>query len=378
MFVFYAHGGSDNHGCEAIVRGTCENLKGDKILYSGNAKADCLYEVDNVAEVRPDAYKRYYHPVKWFVNKVYNTIFRKNSLFYLVDGKEKGTYLSVGGDNYCYADLVEPVLKANSRIRMQGNQTILWGTSIESYILDNEQILKDISQYDYIFARESLTYEALVNHGLKRKTFLYPDPAFAMKPERFHLQETTFEKKTVGINISPMILKFEDSSNVIRKGYELIIQYLIENTDVNILLIPHVVKKNNDDREAIDFLQKKLESKRIFTLEDMAASKIKYVISRCDFFVGARTHSTIAAYSSCVPTLVVGYSVKAQGIAKDIFGTTDNYVVDVRNLKDADKMLDAFRLLYLDRENIRKYLKNFIPEYVNRTRYAAEKLMEIS
>ena len=32
MFVFYAHGGSDNHGCEAIIRGTCQNLKGKKVL----------------------------------------------------------------------------------------------------------------------------------------------------------------------------------------------------------------------------------------------------------------------------------------------------------------------------------------------------------
>ena len=50
----------------------------------------------------------------------------------------------------------------------------------------------------------------------------------------------------------------------------------------------------------------------------------KYIISQCAYFIGASTPSTIAAYSTGVPTLVVGYSVKAKGIAKDLFGTYDN------------------------------------------------------
>ena len=49
-------------------------------------------------------------------------------------------------------------------------------------------------------------------------------------------------------------------------------------------------------------------------------------------FIGARTHATIAAYSSCVPTLVVGYSIKARGIAKDLFGTDEGYVLPVQAL----------------------------------------------
>ncbi len=53
------------------------------------------------------------------------------------------------------------------------------------------------------------------------------------------------------------------------------------------------------------------------------AKELKGYISRCRAFVGARTHSTIAAYSTGVPTLAIGYSVKARGIAKDLFGTEE-------------------------------------------------------
>lgn len=377
MYIFYAHGGSDNHGCEAIVRGTCENLEGEKILYSSNAKADKLYGVNNICELRSDTYKRYFKPFKWFVSKCYSKIFHTNTLFSLVNGEEKGVYLSVGGDNYCYPGLIEPILNANMRIRSQGNKTILWGTSIEDSALQDSRILNDIKQYDYIFARESLTYNSLVEKGLKNKTFLFPDPAFAMKARKVTGLQKIFDKEVIGINISPLILKYGEDSLII-KGYIEIINYILNNTNSNVLLIPHVVKRNNDDRYAIQKINNIIQSDRLYFLDDMPAENIKYVISKLSFFIGARTHSTIAAYSTCVPTLVVGYSVKAKGIAKDIFGTDKEYVVDVRNLNSSMELIDAFKNLYTRRDEIRSELQKFMPNYIAKTKDAAKLLSQLS
>ena len=58
--------------------------------------------------------------------------------------------------------------------------------------------------------------------------------------------------------------------------------------------------------------------------------------------MGARTHSTIAAYSSGVPTLVIGYSVKSRGIATDLFGTTEGYVLPVQEIRDTDSLIKAY------------------------------------
>ena len=66
--------------------------------------------------------------------------------------------------------------------------------------------------------------------------------------------------------------------------------------------------------------------------------ELKGYIARCRFFVGARTHATIAAYSSCVPTLVLGYSVKSRGIARDLFGNEENYVLPVQSLQEPDEL----------------------------------------
>ena len=77
-------------------------------------------------------------------------------------------------------------------------------------------------------------------------------------------------------------------------------------------------------------------------IEDQDAMRLKGIISQCRFFVGARTHSTIAAYSCCVPTLVVGYSVKAKGIARDLFGSETNYVLPVQAIENAETLPQFF------------------------------------
>lgn len=377
MIVFYAHGGSDNHGCEAIIRGTMANMSSDALTYSGNARADRLYGLDKLCEIRSDTYKRYYHRFKWLWNKALSKLIHKNTIFILIDGTVRGTYLSVGGDNYCYPALTDPILKANRRIREKGNKTVLWGTSIESDVLEQDHILNDIRKYDLIFARESITYHALCEKGLKDKTFLFPDPAFAMKPEYSPLPKgLENKKKIVGFNISPLIYKYETEKNVIDNGYDKMIRYLLNETDYDIMLIPHVVKKNNNDLSAIDKLASRHGSSRIHTLGDRPANELKYCISQCDFFVGARTHSTIAAYSSCVPTLVIGYSVKAAGIARDIFGTDTDFVIDVREAMSGDGIFKSFLALFSRREELRAYLEGFMPAYIAQTREAAELLMD--
>ena len=102
---------------------------------------------------------------------------------------------------------------------------------------------------------------------------------------------------------------------------------------------------------------------RVILFRDYNCEEIKGFISRCRFFIGARTHSTIAAYSTCVPTLVVGYSVKARGIAKDIFGTYENYVLPVQNLHYEQDLCNQFLWLVKEEKQIKDYLKKKMPEY---------------
>lgn len=112
-----------------------------------------------------------------------------------------------------------------------------------------------------------------------------------------------------------------------------------------------------DDRIPLRELYRKYQhTGRVVMVEDHNCMELKGIISQCSFFVGARTHATIAAYSTGVPTLVVGYSVKARGIARDLFGTEDGYVLPVQNLKEENELLTAFKCIMDHESDIRRML----------------------
>ena len=105
--------------------------------------------------------------------------------------------------------------------------------------------------------------------------------------------------------------------------------------------------------------------------------ELKGYIAACDLFIGARTHATIAAYSSHVPTLVVGYSVKARGIAQDLFGTFENYVLPVQELEEKEDLSKAFRWLEQNQTQIHDHLIHTMPDYKKKAESARNYLDEI-
>ena len=170
-----------------------------------------------------------------------------------------------------------------------------------------------------------------------------------------------------------MIVSNEKSKGMARANYEELLRFLLEETSSTVALIPHVVWPRNDDRTELLRLYELFPQKdRMILVEDHNAPELKYLISRCSFFIGARTHATIAAYSSCVPTLVVGYSVKARGIARDLFGTEKGYVVPVQSLSYETELREAFQTLYSREEQIRGHLESMLPSYITQTEAARE------
>ena len=107
------------------------------------------------------------------------------------------------------------------------------------------------------------------------------------------------------------------------------------------------------------------DSARVVLIDDHNCMQLKGFIARCRFFIGARTHATIAAYSSGIPTLVLGYSLKSKGIAKDLFGTYEHYVLPVQDLQEEYKLSQAFQWLLENETEIRNHLESTMPEYIS-------------
>lgn len=368
-YVMYPHGGSGNHGCEAIVRSTAKLLGNDLTLFTNNVEEDRKAGLGNVC-VLDDAEK----PIKpeslgHLSAIVRNRIFGRRDAFdrlvfqHIVKAAKKaGCVLGIGGDNYCY-DTPEFIYLVNRMLDEAGVKRVLWGASVEPDAID-ERMLQDLRGYYKIWARESLTYQTLLDKGLTQ-TFLLPDPAFVLDRIDLPLPDGFVEGNTVGINVSPMIIGYEKNKGMTLQNYVNLIQYIIDKTDMQVALIPHVVWSHNDDRKPlIQIYDMFKDTGRVVMIEDHNAEELKGYIARCRFMVVARTHASIAAYSTQVPTLVVGYSVKARGIAKDIFGTEENYVIPVQSLTHEDELVEGFHWLVAHEADIKAHYAEMMPDYI--------------
>lgn len=370
-FVMYPHGGSGNHGCEAIVRCTKKLTGAELLLYSSAVEEDRKYGLDEVCTLDFSEKQISHVSASYLMAKFRNAVLHDSGAFdelvfkHIVDESAKAdAFLSIGGDNYCYS-MPGYILLINRMLDRKGVRRVLWGASVEPDSM-NGRLLDDLRGYTRIWARESLTYDAMLSKGLTQ-TVLMPDPAFVLDKKEKALPETFIEGNTVGINVSPMVCGSENVEGVTMANYICLVDYILSSTDMNIALIPHVVWSHNDDRKPLTLLYDKYkDSGRVCMISDCSCEELKGYIARCRFMIAARTHASIASYSSCVSTLVVGYSVKARGIAKDLFGTDENYVVPVQSLKNEKELVKSFLWLQENEKMVKNHLQSFMPEYVSR------------
>ena len=362
--ILYMHAGSGNHGCEAIAATICRMLPGgkeDKYLISYRKGEDDRYSLPQLCTILQersfDAHK-IAHVAYYAYRKI--TGDRESFLRYRFREALKlpaSLAVSIGGDNYCYDSMQSDLILSNRVLNAKGIRTVLLGCSIEPELVRRPDLTEDLGRYRAIAARESITYDALQETFSGKanapKIFLVPDPAFTLETEYAPLPEGFAEGRTVGINLSPIAQESEARPGVTMEAYRALIRTILTETDLQIAFIPHVIWNGNDDRvpcrQLYEHFIKEGYADRMVMLEDAPASVLKGYIARCRFFIGARTHSTIAAYSSCVPTLVVGYS----------------------------KIAEAFRWLRDNEAGIRGHLEEMMPGYVERAGETAKILAEL-
>lgn len=381
----YNHGGSENHGCEALVRSINRLIDADKSMYVISEAPQQDYHYDLQKELEIQAGVQAYSKISFSFLKAYIQ-FKLTGNYFFMDVlpykksirtlQRSDVEISTGGDIYCYEDYPK-FIKLHELIYKKRCKSILLGCSLEKKLFSDSSFIRDLQRYDYIIARESLTYNMLKETGLKNID-CYPDPAFTLPTEYLPVPDGFLENNTVGINLSPLVMNRGVKTNIVYENYSQLIKHILTNTDFSVALIPHVVWRDNDDRTVLKQLFDDYKySKRVVFINDCNCMQLKGYISRCRFFIGARTHATIAAYSSGVPTLAVGYSVKSKGIATDLFGTWDNYVLPIDEMREKDDLLNRVKWFIDNEQKIKTYLKNFMPEYIQRAEKIKYKLKEL-
>jgi len=382
--LLFFHAGSLNRGCEAIVRSAVDLIKAkypETIinLASFDYQSDLhIPKIDKVYDTRQLDINRFSLKgivsalkIKFQKDETYYYRAKFDSIIKLIP--EHDVFLSIGGDNYCYGE--QPwIYEVDKLIKQAGKKLVLWGSSIGDEDLSAAKI-DDLKLMDLVLARETLTYNILKEKGIS-KVKLVADGAFTMQKEEMQTPEGWQESNTIGFNFSPLVWKRNADSK--KAAYELI-QHILDTTTMTIALTPHVMVPGNDDHEVLEqFYNDFKASGRVLLLPNhLNAIEYKGLIAKMRFFIGARTHATIAAYSSLIPTLVLGYSVKSKGIAKDIFGS-EKLVLSINEISDSKKLIAAFDEMVSEEQQLILTLANSIPAIKENAKKAVTYLFELT
>lgn len=326
-----------NYGCEAIVRGTVNILKQmDPEITVSYASYNYDDDKKRLSDCDVTIIKRNL-PKKW---SFYNILRKCLSYFgvkYHVPFDStnwiKGfdTVISIGGDIYTiwpnngYNRILPNFLE---KCQKKGLKYVLWGASVGKFESNPEALeffKKHLAKVDLIVLREPESVSYLKSLNIESNVVLAPDPAFSVtelsKPKNIG------KIRTIGINLSPLSAGYNydnyDQATTLQADA---IKRIIDSLDVEIMLLPHVVKTHVSDDDYIymaDIYNKMPEEyrKRVSIIDDDPQFiGIKKYIDKCDFVIAARMHCAINAITRGCPTIFLSYSEKAKGMAEFVYG----------------------------------------------------------
>ncbi|MGN1478365.1 MAG: polysaccharide pyruvyl transferase family protein [Acutalibacteraceae bacterium] len=379
-YFLFDHSGSLNRGCEAIIRGTLNIISradpdASFKLASFDPGSDAHFNIPTCSMACRDLTQvekavsafnvKLRHSERYALKKMYSTV--------TDEAKDYDICLSVGGDTYCYGDNA-PIREITSQLHKSGKKTVLWGASVGKEDLTAEKI-EAFKSFDAIFVREPLTYELLEKIVPSGKLFSFADPAFCMEREDLPLPDGFEQGNTLGFNLSPLVCAKNPDLTDACVGF---LKKIIENTTLQIALIPHVTADGNNDCDVLDEIYDKLSDPlRVIKIPgNLTAPQYKGYIARLRFFIGARTHATIAAYSNGVPTIVLSYSVKARGISADLF-SGEKFVIDSKTVSSPETLEAQFKALVEQESEIRSDLRRMIPIKIKSALDAGQQLLKL-
>lgn len=394
------NGGFYNRGCEAIHRATMELLVQE--LGSCHFTAwsrDCVN--DSVQGKQPNVQWQSYYPDEkgWLWSPCSPWRLKLPLVQALPPGRGRRAastllkmpdcVLSLGGDNFSLDyGLPGSFVAQCEYFRRRNIPTVIWSASVGPFGDDpvyEKKMAEFLSRVSLITVRESFTLDYLRSLGITENVVRVNDVAFALEPEEYRGPEADFISSgdVIGINVSELILRWYPGADrhAFQRHVADFTRQLVQQ-GYRVAFVPHVARENGslsvNDAEFLTAIRDLIpgRSERIVILPGkIPARQLKWAISRCRFFFGARTHATIAAISSGVPTVAIVYSAKARGIWKDVFGHSD-YLLETDSVS-SESLMEKMRLLIADENTIRTTLERKHEEMLDGARKNAKALSRL-
>jgi polysaccharide pyruvyl transferase WcaK-like protein len=255
--------------------------------------------------------------------------------------------------------------------RVVRTATMAWARDAESY-----DILKSLAGPEFSPERYRSGVDVAFLLECKKPKHL---------PADIQLWISERKQRVAAINVSGLIYNGPDSARDqygFRADYTDVIdgllRRLLENTDWNIVLVPHVltpIGHFESDRRACEVAVERIGNAGIGRIAVLPTtydqSEIKSLISQVDWFCGTRMHATIAALSTGVPTAAIAYSMKTKGV----FATCgqESHVADPRVMNTVE-VLEHLWTSWQMRDAARNELYHRLPAVLER---AANQMSEI-
>lgn len=242
----------------------------------------------------------------------------------------------------------------------------------------SHRIAKEIAKHiiqnaSYVCSRDQLSAYA-VQKLTGKSIDVYTDIAFGLRKKEIKFSENS-EQKKIGINVSALLWsggynkKNQFGLTVNYKEYiQKLIEIFIKSGQYNIHLIPHVY---NDSMQGIEndyAISKRIQYQYpecIVAPRYNLPSEVKYYISQMDYFIGARMHATIGAFSTGVVTIPFSYSRKFEGLYESV---NYRYIVNGRVWNTADAINET--LIFINESeklyNAQMSAMNTISEKLNK------------
>jgi len=310
----------------------------------------------------------------WFMQNTLRVLGIEKTWFPVVGKyiRDVDAVLALGGDNYSmdYGSL-RVHLAHIDYAQAKNKPFVIWGGSVgpfdkrgaeyEAYVAGK---LRGITA---ILAREDATVEYLTRIGVSDNVRRVTDPAFVMEPVEPRCEAIPFPipPEAIGFNFSSLMARYVTDGDVpacIQLVAETV-QKLVTEFDRPVILVPHSQKAPSDDYVFLDQVRQILATggAPVYLLpRALNAAEMKWVIGQLSCFAGARMHSTIASFSSAVPTLSFSYSIKSVGLNRDIFGH-ETYMLSPKDITP-EAVIKKIRVLLQDGQDIQHHLKTRLPE----------------
>ena len=395
-FLVYSAGSPTNRGCWAITKETLRILKDE---FDGCRCEMVALDADWYREVMPGVtfvpQKPRMMTPDWLHKRVMRALGRHEDADaidcrqFIRRPERFDAIVLMAADIYSedYGGVPSYLYAVGDACRNTSLPMMLWAVSVGPFsdAETERRMAAEMNSMDMILARETVTLEYLQQIGVTTEIRLTADPAFLLEPQEptAVTERMDLRQPYVGLNISPLM--FNNPRRRQLPPEELaatlgeFVDHIAGTSGTRVVLVPHVVGRSgvDGDYRALERVREHASDPDALTLVPgtLSPNEYKWIIGRSEVFIGARTHTQIAALSSGVPTMALTYSPKGVGISRDMLGHED-YVLRMADVEGGG-LRETFDQLWARREDDRNTLAERVPVMKERARENGQHLRDL-